>query len=86
VLQFRDVYPRSRILIFIHPGSQIQQQQQKRRGKKFVVLTIFVAKNITELKIIKFLDWKRKIVSQFKKNYRYRYFLHDPDPGAMKLT
>jgi hypothetical protein len=35
----------SRILIFIHPGSQIpdpgsqiQQQEQKRRGERFVVL------------------------------------------------
>ncbi len=27
-----------RILIFIHPGSQIQQQQKKRSGGKFVVL------------------------------------------------
>jgi hypothetical protein len=40
----------SRILIFIHPESQIRQQQQKRRGKKFV-LPFFVATNITKLKI-----------------------------------
>jgi hypothetical protein len=33
VLQIRDVYPGSRILILIYPGSRIQQQQQTRRGK-----------------------------------------------------
>ena len=32
VLLIRDVYPGSRILIFIYPGSRIQQQQQKSRG------------------------------------------------------
>ena len=39
VLQIRHVYPETRILIFIHlgsrildPGSQIQQQQQQRKG------------------------------------------------------
>jgi hypothetical protein len=34
VLRIRDVYHRSRILIFTHPGSQIQKQQQKRGMKK----------------------------------------------------
>jgi hypothetical protein len=34
VLRIRDVYPGSRILIFTHPGSQIQKQQQKRGVKK----------------------------------------------------
>jgi hypothetical protein len=41
VLRIRDVYPGSRILIFIHPGSRIpdlgsriQKQQQKREVKK----------------------------------------------------
>jgi hypothetical protein len=28
----------SQVLIFIHPGSRIQQQQKKRRGKNFVVV------------------------------------------------
>jgi hypothetical protein len=32
-----DVYPRSQILIFIYPGSRIQQQQEK-GGGGFVVL------------------------------------------------
>jgi hypothetical protein len=30
VLQIQDVYPGSLILIFTHPGSQIQKQEQKR--------------------------------------------------------
>ncbi len=34
VLRIRDVYPGSRILIFTHPGSRIQNQQVK-RGVKF---------------------------------------------------
>jgi hypothetical protein len=34
VLRIRDVYPGSRILIFTHPGSRIQKQQQKRGVKK----------------------------------------------------
>jgi hypothetical protein len=34
VLRIRDVYPGSRILIFTHPGSRIQKQQQKRGMKK----------------------------------------------------
>ncbi len=33
VLRIRDVYPGSRILIFTHPGSRIQKQQQKREVK-----------------------------------------------------
>jgi len=34
VWRIRDVYPGSRILIFTHPGSRIQKQQQKREVKK----------------------------------------------------
>jgi hypothetical protein len=39
VLRIWDVYPGSRILISIHPGSQTpdKKQQIKRRGKKFVL-------------------------------------------------
>jgi hypothetical protein len=39
VLRIRDVYPGSQILIFIHPGSRIQQQQQK-RGENLVVISL----------------------------------------------
>ncbi len=34
MLRIRDVYPLSRILIFTHPGSRIQKQEQKRGVKK----------------------------------------------------
>jgi hypothetical protein len=34
VLRIRDVYPGSWILIFTHPGSRIQKQQQKRALKR----------------------------------------------------
>jgi hypothetical protein len=40
VWRIRDVYPGSRILIFTHPGSRIQKQQQKRGVKKFCCHTI----------------------------------------------
>ncbi len=36
MLRIRDVYPGSRILIFVHPGSRIQKQQQKRGVKKLI--------------------------------------------------
>jgi hypothetical protein len=34
VLRIQNVYPGSRILIFSHPGTRIQKQQQKRGVKK----------------------------------------------------
>jgi hypothetical protein len=51
VLQIRDVYPGSRILIFSHPGSLIPDPKTatKERGeKKFVVITFYVATNFTK--------------------------------------
>jgi hypothetical protein len=58
VLRIRDVYPRSRILIFSHSGSRIQKQQQKRGVKKnkLVVITFDVARNFTKLQIISVLN------------------------------
>ena len=66
VLQIRDVYPRSRILIFSHPGCRIPdagsripdpKTATKERGeKKFVVITFYVAKNFTKLQIISVLN------------------------------
>jgi hypothetical protein len=53
VLRIRDVYPGSRILIFTHPGSRIQKQEQKRGVKKFVVkpgtVPFFIATNFTKI-------------------------------------
>ncbi len=68
MLRIRDVYPRSRILIFTHPRSRIQKQQQKRGVKKFVVITFYVATNFTKLKIILVLSGEEKNVAQFLKN------------------
>ncbi len=55
VLRIRDVYPGSRTLILIHPGSRIQQQQHKRKGNKSCP-TFFGATNIIDLKTILFLN------------------------------
>jgi hypothetical protein len=49
VLWIQDVYPGSRFLSILDPGSQIQHQQQKRRGKNYVFLPIFEATNITKI-------------------------------------
>jgi hypothetical protein len=63
VLRIRDVYPGSRILNFTHPGSRIQKQTTKERGKKFFCHTFFVATNFTKLQIILFFMLKKKIWS-----------------------
>ncbi len=42
VLLVRDVYPRSWILIFSHPGSWIQNSTKERGEKKLVVITFYV--------------------------------------------
>jgi hypothetical protein len=47
----------SRILIFTHPGSRIQKQQQKRGEKKLVVIPFYVATNFTKLNIILVLKY-----------------------------
>jgi hypothetical protein len=51
VLQIRDVYPGSRILIFTHPRSRIPEPKTatKERGEKISCHTFFVAINLTEL-------------------------------------
>jgi hypothetical protein len=67
VLRIRDVYPGSRILIFTHPGSRIQKQQQKRGVKKNVVIPFYVATNFTKLQIILVLVLKKKIWANFQR-------------------
>ncbi len=60
VLRIRNVYPRSR---FFQPrsGSRIQQQQQKRRGKKICRRpSFFVATNSTKLKSFYFWTGNEK--------------------------
>ncbi len=60
VLWVRDVYPGSRILILIHPGSRIQQQQPNGAGNNLLP-HLFLGTNI----------WTGigKNVRQFTKNY-----------------
>ena len=68
VLRIRDVYPRSRILIFSHPGSWIQNSTKERGEKKLVVITFYVAKNFTKLQIIfSFELLKKKIWANFQR-------------------
>ncbi len=69
MLRIRDVYPGSRILIFTHPGSRIQKQQQKRGvKKKFVVITFYVATNFTKLQIILVFEvLKKKMWANFQR-------------------
>jgi hypothetical protein len=69
-LRIRDVYPRSRILIFGHPGSQIPDPKTatKERGdKKLVVITFYVATNFPKLQIISVLNcWRKNFGPIFK--------------------
>ncbi len=51
---------------FCPSGSRIEKQQQKRRVKKI----FFVTTNITNLKIILFLNWCKKNLGRFTKEYR----------------
>jgi hypothetical protein len=61
VLRIRDVYPRSRILIFSHPGSRIQKTAMKDRvEKKFVVIPFLGAINFTKLNYFIFEMLKKK--------------------------
>jgi hypothetical protein len=60
----------SRIRIFFHPGSRLQQK--KRRGKnKLFVLNFFGAINFTILKILQFLIRHRKRFESFDKESEY---------------
>jgi hypothetical protein len=80
----------SRILTFIHPGSRIQQQQQKRKGKKlFVVLSFLVATNLSHpLRIEVFFN--TKIVTKLSKLLVWdpesdKKLYRIPDPGVKKV-
>ncbi len=67
MLRIRDVYPGSWILIFTHPGSRIQNQEQKRGAKKKFVVIFFVATNFTKLQIISIFYVEEKNLANFKK-------------------
>ncbi len=52
--------PQSLFFSIPDPGSRIQKQQKQRGAKKFVVLPFFVAPNITKLKIMLLVKYKKK--------------------------
>jgi hypothetical protein len=65
VLRIRDVYPRSRILIFVRPGSRIsdlgsKNSNERKGGKNLFVLHFCSYKFSQKFKIILFLNWRRK--------------------------
>jgi hypothetical protein len=62
----------SRILIFIHPGSRIQDPTTatKGGGGQFVVLPFFKATNITKLRIF-IVIWRRKEFEQIYEELQY---------------
>ncbi len=64
VLLIRDVYPGSRILIFTHPGSRIQKQQQKKGAKKIGCQNFT---NFTKLQLFYFFNAEKKNWSNFQK-------------------
>jgi hypothetical protein len=69
VLRIRDVYPGSRILIFTHPGSRIQKQQQKREVKKISCHTFLCSHKFH--KIVNYFSFevlKKKIWANFQRN------------------
>jgi hypothetical protein len=70
MLRILDVYPGSRVLIFINPGTRIPQQQ-KRSEKNFVVLPLFEATNFTKLITILFLNRYRKKCEPLNKKLTY---------------
>jgi len=64
------------------PGSRISDLEswipdpttaKKEDGEDICCPTFFVARNITKLKIILFLNWEEKSLSQFTKNYSTFY-------------
>jgi hypothetical protein len=80
VLRIQDVYPGSRILIFVHPssraglGSRIQKQQQKRGVKENCCPTFFCShKNHKIENYINFELAKKNNLDQFTKNCRTFY-------------
>ncbi len=70
VLRIRDVYPGSWILIFTHPGSRIQKQQQKRGVKKLLSYLFLEPKIKQNWKLFYFWNSEEKNLGQFSKKYR----------------
>jgi hypothetical protein len=66
----------SRILIFVHPGSRIQKQQQKRGVKNFFCPTIFCSHINNKIEnYINFELVKRKIWANLQRIYLHKFFV-----------
>jgi hypothetical protein len=77
VWRIRDVYPRSRILIFTHTGSRISDPKAatKERGEKKISCHNFLCSHKFH-KIVNYVSFevlKKKKLAQFSKNYRTFY-------------
>jgi hypothetical protein len=99
VWRIRDVYPGSRILIFTHPGSRIQKQQQKREVKKISCHTgTFLCShkfhkivNYFSFEVLKKNIWAnfQRIIELFtkkivKSSQKYGLVIRDPISGIRK--
>ncbi len=68
VLWIREVYSGSRILIFTHPGSRIQKQQQKRGAKNFFCHTFWCSHKFHKIEnYFSFEVLKKKIWANFQR-------------------
>ncbi len=96
VLRIRDVYPVSRILIFVHPGSWIQKQQQKSGLTKICCPTISFCshkyhkiENYFIFELVKKKIWANfqriiELLTQKKlslSSQKYRFRIRDPGSG-----
>ncbi len=64
LFRFRDVFPRSQILIFIHPGSRIRNKKRR----KIVAFPFLWPKILQSLKLFYFWTGTGKKLSQLTKN------------------
>jgi hypothetical protein len=68
VWRIRDVYPGSRILIFTHPGSRIQNSSKRERWKKIICHTFLCSHKVH--KIVNYFSYevlKKKILANFQR-------------------
>ncbi len=94
MLRIRNVYPGSRILIFTHPGSRVQKQQQKRGVKKIWCHTFLCSHKFH--KIVHYFSFealKKKIWANFQRiielflpkklsllsSHKYGFGIRDPE-------
>ncbi len=68
MLRIRDVYPGSRILIFTHPGSRIQKQQERRGVRNFFFCTFLCSHKFHKIEnYFSFEVLKKEIWANFQR-------------------